>query len=309
MHLVILSHNRPECLRRLLQDVAVPMAQRGMQVTLVDNASGRDVRTLLRAFNDIPNLEILFLGENAGVAKGRNAGFRRSTREIVVYLDDDSLIDPEVLEHVPRRFDAMPDAGILAFRVVHGESGEAQNEHGPACTMVGNFHGAGHAIRKEVLDQAGYLDETCFFGAEEVELSMHALVGGWKTVYVPDLLVRHFSVPRSGTDRVRRRVHWARNYAMVLFRYLPPRVAALFTARLLASYLWWGFKDLKFPAVVLPFAVAHGALRGIRTRNPLPPEGVAFYRNPATRPEIGNVSLMSKLLRHGAAPAYPDRRD
>lgn len=309
MHLVILSHNRLECLQRLLQNVAVPMARQGMQVTLVDNASDQDLRSFLREFKDIPNIEILLLQENAGVAKGRNAGFRRSSREIVVYLDDDALIDTASLEQVPRRFDGMPDAGIIAFRVVHGVSGEAQNEHGPACTMVGNFHGAGHAIRREVLDQVGYLDETCFFGAEEVELSMHALVRGWKTVYVPDLVVRHFSIPRSGSDRVRRRVYWARNYAMVLFRYLPPGVAALFTTRLLASYLWWGFKDLKFPAIVLPFAVAHGALRGIRTRNPLPAEGVAFYRNPATRPEIGNVSLMSKLFRRGAVQAYPDHRE
>lgn len=300
MHLVILSHNRLECLRRLLQDVATPMAERGVQVTLVDNGSDQDVQAFLRDFEESTNIDILLLQQNAGVAKGRNAGFRRSSREIVVYLDDDALIDPAVLEQVPQRFDEMPDAGIVAFRVVHGVSGDAQNEHGPACTVVGNFHGAGHAIRRTVLDQIGYLDETCFFGAEEIELSMRALVRGWKTVYHPDLVVRHFSIPRRGADRVRRRVHWARNYAMVLFRYLPPGLAALFTTRLLVSYLWWGFRDLKFPAVVLPFAVAHGALRGLRTRNPLPAEGVAFYKNPATRPEIGNVSLMSKIFRRNA---------
>jgi GT2 family glycosyltransferase len=91
-----------------------------------------------------------------------------------------------------------PSAGALAFRVVHGDSGEPQNEHGRARVRVGNFHGAGHAIRRSALDVAGHLDESCFFGAEEVEFAMRLLSCGMTTVYTPDLEARHFNFTRAG---------------------------------------------------------------------------------------------------------------
>jgi len=296
MQVVVLSHNRLDCLPGLVRDLLIPAAQQGVQITVVDNGSEKPVQEFLHTACCGQNPKVIFVGQNVGVARGRNLGFRCSNREFVVYLDDDALMDFGTLARVPPTFDEIPDAGILAFRIVHGETGLAQNDHGERRKMVGNFHGAGHAIRRKVFDDAGYLDELCFFGAEEIELSMRALTKGWKTIFVPEIVVRHFSLPRTGATRTQRRVEWARNYAMVLFRYLPQKIALLFTMRLLVSYLWWGVKDLKWGAVALPYAVANGAMRGIRTKNTLPADGVRFYHDPATRPEIGNVGIVSKIL-------------
>jgi GT2 family glycosyltransferase len=296
LQVVVLSHNRQDSLPTLVRELLIPAARLGVQITIVDNGSENPVREFLEASCRDEHIDMIFVGSNAGVAGGRNLGFRRSNREFVVYLDDDALMDIGTLEKVPLIFDEMPDAGILAFRVVHGETGLAQNDHGEIRAMVGNFHGAGHAIRRKLFNEVGFLDERCFFGAEEIELSMRALTKGWKTVFVPEILVRHFSISRAGATRTRRRIEWARNYAMVLFRYLPRRTATLFTMRLLLSYIWWGIKDLKWASFALPYAVANGAIRGMRSRNPLPADGVRFYRDPATRPEIGNVAILSKCV-------------
>src|SRR4030067_3829255 len=130
LQLVILSHNRPDCLQRLIDELLLPAADCGAQVTVVDNASGPEVQKFLAQYAEKPNLEIIPLNENLGVAKGRNKGFSCSQRKYIAYLDDDSMMKLEDLASVPQLFDENPDAGILAFRVVHGLTGEPQNEHG-----------------------------------------------------------------------------------------------------------------------------------------------------------------------------------
>jgi hypothetical protein len=69
----------------------------------------------------------------------------------------------------------------------------------------------------------------------------------------------------------------------------------MFSIRLLASYLIGGLKEIKFGAVFLFPAMIHGARKGLNSSNQLAAAGVAFYVNPNTRPELGNVSLLSKI--------------
>jgi GT2 family glycosyltransferase len=297
IQLVVLSHNRMDRLPVLLHELLLPAASRGVEVTIVDNASEPAVREFLDEFSGTNNLDIVFSEENSGVAKGRNLGFRRSQREFAVYLDDDSMMHMEALERVPQIFDEIADVGVLAFQVVHGFSGQLQNEHGAERVEVGNFHGAGHAIRRTVFERIGYLDEACFFGAEEIEFTMRALANGIKTLFVPEILVEHFSMPRVSNERLYRSLYWVRNYAMVLFRYLPPRIALLFSFRLLVSHLISTFHTCKLAMPLIPLAMTAGALKGTASRNPLTAQGVAFYRDPNTRPELGNVSILSKLRR------------
>jgi GT2 family glycosyltransferase len=216
----------------LFQEVLLPAARQNVQVTVVDNASERPVHEVLYKYRRVPNIEIVFNTENIGASGGRNTGFERTNREYCICIDDDSLISVELLERIPVWFEKLPNAGILAFRVIHGTSGEEQNKHGDSVRRVACFHGAGFAIRKEVFEKVGYWDDTVFWGGDELEYSMRVCLHHYTTIYVPDIVVMHFSMPRGGNENVKRRIMWARHYAMVLFRYLPPSTASLFAFRL-----------------------------------------------------------------------------
>ena len=176
-------------------------------------------------------------------------------------------------------------------------TGDLQNGYNQT-EIVGNFHGAGHAIRRSLIQKVGYLDEDCFFGGEELEFSMRALVAGMNTIYTPEIEVKHYNLERSGSHLIKRRIYWARNYAMVLFRYLPFMTASLFSGRLLLSYITSGISTIKLAVIFLPPAMLIGCIMGLLSRNPLDTAGVAFYSLASTRPEIGNVSVYSKILRH-----------
>lgn len=294
IQLVILSYNRLDCLPRLFEELLLPAAKLEVLVTFIDNNSDLELQRFLEKYLNIPNIEIVINNENFGVAKGRNIGFKKSNREFIVYLDDDSLIELENLKLISEIFDNMPEAGILAFRIIHGLTENPQNDHGNELTMVGNFHGAGHAIRKDLFQKIGYLDENCFFGAEEIEFSMHALSAGFKTIYTPAIIVRHFSFQRTGKDNFQRRINWARNYSMVLFRYISFFNASLFSFRLLISY---SYHEKNHLIIFLPFAMIQGGIKGLKSRNALNKEAETFYTNPNTRPEIGNVSLFNKIFK------------
>jgi len=281
----------------LFEKVIIPAIQKDVFVTLVDNGSSDELINYLLSFTDVDNLQIIINSKNMGVARGRNIGFKTCTRPYIVYLDDDSMIGMDDLYKIPDIFEKHPEAGILAFRVLYGDSNNSQNEHGNDSIQVANYHGAGHAIRKTLFDEIGYLDEQCFFGAEELEYSMRALSMDKKTIYIPDIIIRHYSLQHKGSVGFKRRYFWARNYAMVLFRYLPIVLAFLFSFRLMISYLWSGFKDRQHISfLILPAGMIKGALIGIITKRTLSVQGIQFYSNPATRPEIGNISLFKKII-------------
>ena len=295
IQLVVLSYNRPDCLPALFDRLLLPAAANNVQITFIDNASDRKVKNYIMQHCNQKNFDFILNEENLGVAKGRNAGFKKTDREFSVYLDDDSLMDLKALEAVPPLFDKSPEIGILAFKVVHGTTGALQNPHGDKMCLVGNFHGAGHAIRRSVFETIGYLDETCIFGGEELEFSMRACGKNIQTIYTPEIVVYHYSMRRAGKALWQRRYYWSRNYSMVLYRYLPSDIAFLFSVRLLCSYVFSALKDIGIAASLLPVAVASGAYKGLTSRNPLGENGVAFYKNPETRPELGNVSLLKKI--------------
>lgn len=298
VHLVILSHNRLDCLPRLFNELLLPAHAKGIEITVIDNHSDENVRDFLTRMSNTSGISVIFNESNLGVARGRNIGFKRSQRDFIVYLDDDSVMELASLSRVSELFDKNPNAGILAFRVIQGITQDPQNDFGLEEKLVGNFHGAGHAIRRAVFEQIGYLDEACFFGAEELEFSMRTSCIGMHTLYTPDLVVNHYNIERHGPISMQRRLYWAQNYTMVLFRYLPFYWALLFSSRLFVSYI----VNLKTKQVVtaflMPSLMIRGSIRGLFSRKLLSDSLIGFYTDPQTKPDLGNVSLLSKLKQH-----------
>jgi hypothetical protein len=124
---------------------------------------------------------------------------------------------------------------------------------------------------------------------------MRAFRAGMKTVFVPDIEVRHFSRKPLVCRRLRLAVTESYSFTMTLFRYLPIATASLFSLRLLAAYMWHRSVDHKTGLLLLPFATMWGAARGLAGRQLLDAEGVEFYSSATTRPKYGNVPLWDSV--------------
>lgn len=297
--IVILSHNR-------LADLSINVhnfleKQNGIcefQIIIVDNASTDGTQDFLLLLNkQHPQIEIVLNENNLGVGGGRNTGFTQADRDYIVALDDDSRISIEDLRHIPDLFDKHPEAGILAFRVIHLASGEEQNPHGNQMCEIANHHGAGFAFRRSVYESIGGIDEECNFGAEELDFAIRTYDQGWKILYTPEITVYHNNFKRkSGLDQFRRtrRVY---NNVRIYCKYFPVWMATRNSTRyfLLAIRTWissYGLSDIQD----LFGAFFQGYIAGMSNRKLVSTKTRRYYNNPNLRPEFGNVPLFYKIF-------------
>ena len=58
-----------------------------------------------------------------GLSRAYNNGVRRTTGEILVFTDDDCLVEPDWITNIVKAFDAEPDGDLLYGRVVAAGDG------------------------------------------------------------------------------------------------------------------------------------------------------------------------------------------
>jgi GT2 family glycosyltransferase len=288
---VVLSHNRIDEIKKNLLGLIELLPE--IELIVVDNASTDGSKEFLRktALGN-KSIKLILNDENTGVALGRNAGFKLASREFVLCLDDDSCMSKNDLTKIPDLFNQHNAAGILAFKVCHALTGDAQNNHGDQPVAVANFHGAGHAIKKEIFNKIGLLDELCTFGGEEFDFSVRAHAAGYETIYVPSVIVLHNSFYRPdkmGADRV---LKWAYNYCRVLFKNFPILTAFLFSIRYMFDLTRYSISKYGFIfSTKLLLSATSGMVNGLSGHCQVPQQTILFYNNPYLRPQYGNVPL------------------
>lgn len=94
---------------------ATANAQSPYNLYLVDNGS-KDAT--LEYFKQVKDAKVIHLGENGGVAKGKNAGFQEALKndslQYIVFLDNDVIMPERWLDRMRQIMDGNPDIGILS---------------------------------------------------------------------------------------------------------------------------------------------------------------------------------------------------
>jgi GT2 family glycosyltransferase len=205
------------------------------EIILVDNnADGADRAGMLGGLHG----KCVVLGGNLGVTGGRNAGILAASGDILVFVDDDSLVEGEVglYDRLAVRFDEDPRLAAIAFRSWLREKDISDPTEFPHTDKTLSrdsefetfrFIGAGHALRKTALDETGLYPESFFYGMEEFELSFRLMKAGYRIVYDPSFTVTHM---KTDNGRLVRKEVIERMYANKLFiawRHLPLKEALL----------------------------------------------------------------------------------
>ncbi len=106
-----------------------------------------------------------------GLSRAYNNGVRRTTGEILVFTDDDCLVEPDWITNIVKAFEVEPDGDLLYGRVIAaGESDEdiartpALDLEAPERLAKGEGFkvwgmGANFAARRRLFDRAGFFDE------------------------------------------------------------------------------------------------------------------------------------------------------
>jgi GT2 family glycosyltransferase len=181
------------------------------RVLVVDNGStDGSVGFLRRRF---PQLAIHETGGNLGYAGGNNIALRKPAADIVFLLNPDVVLSPGCLAAIAQAMAGDPTIGIAGCklwypggkviqhaggyithpRAIPGHYGIGEPDEGQHDVVrdVEYVIGAAVAIRRELLERIGVLDEGFFLFFEDVDLCTRALKADYRVVYLPQATAIH----------------------------------------------------------------------------------------------------------------------
>jgi GT2 family glycosyltransferase len=229
--IVIVNYNGGSKLERCVESVF--RFTQNFELIVVDNGS-RDGSDSVIA-KRFPEVIVVKNRENLGFAKASNIGIRMAVAPWVVLLNPDTRVTIDWLDNLLKSADSPDRIGIATPKLLRPDgrtidstgllfdfktgrsrdrgSGEADvgqfdiQEQVPSCCF------ACVAIKREVFEGTGLLDEKMVLYFEDLDYCLRARVGGWNVLYTPKSVVFHERggvTPRSAT----RAQKWAVAYRL-----------------------------------------------------------------------------------------------
>ncbi len=206
---IVLSWNGMDYLEDCL-DAVLSQDYPDLEVIVADNGS-TDGSTDFVA-EHYPQVRLIRNECNLGFAAGNNVGLRAATGDVLVLLNQDTVVRPGWLEALVEALSTDPDIGIVGGKALYPDgtiqhAGGYVNERGGGSHYgyrqedVGQFDqmrdvdyvtGAALAITRQALQAIGGLDEgfkPAYF--EDVDWCYRARRAGFRVVYVPQAVLIH----------------------------------------------------------------------------------------------------------------------
>jgi GT2 family glycosyltransferase len=254
---VVVTYERPDYVARCL-DHLLAQTRPAREIMVVDSSDGGETARLVEERFPTVAYEVNPLGRGA-TATARNIGYRKTSGDILVFIDDDAFAEPEWLERL-LPFYAEPGVGGVGGRQIRkqpGELAEGLDAIGlllPDGTLTGNFAadpghpldvahllGANMSFRRSAIDRIGGIRDgyagTCI--REETDLCLQVSLAGYRLVYTPDAVVEHVAGPYAKGQRFDLRyAYWGqKNHLILLIRNFGP------TSALVRAYLSTSMRD------------------------------------------------------------------
>jgi GT2 family glycosyltransferase len=197
---VVASRDRPEMVERCLASLRAALRPED-ELVLVDSASADPLAYSNAAARNSARLVRM---DVPGVNRARNAGWRSTTAPLVLFTDDDVVVDVGWADAFADAFARDPSAGFLTGRLdtPEGQTGTVATTEGTEEKVLTPQtrgvlgHGASMAVRRGVLEQIGGWDDALgaggrFRSAPELDVFDRVFAAGWTGRYVPSSLAEH----------------------------------------------------------------------------------------------------------------------
>jgi GT2 family glycosyltransferase len=200
--IVVVSRNRVALLRRCLESLEKSQGRPTLQVIVVDNGS-TDGSPQLEA--DFPNIRLFRLPKNFGLTKAMNIGWRAAEADYVLFLHDDTEVEPDAIERLAAVLDERADTAAVCPLLVDGEGRPAPQLAdlppdgnfrpaeitGPDPIAVTYPRGAALMLRAFVIKSIRQIDERYGQFGSDADLAAHIRTGSRKILLVPQARAKH----------------------------------------------------------------------------------------------------------------------
>jgi len=214
---IICTYNREKYICPLLESLAAnDLSKSEYEILLVDNNCQDHTREVCQQFAaSHPDISFRYVVETEqGLSAARNCGIREAKGELIVYVDDDALVDANYLSSYVRYFNANAQVMALGGPIEPLYETQEPDWMSPYTRALltawmnygdhpreyprGRYPGGGNAAyRKVVFEQVGLFNTnlgrkgSSLMASEEKDIfdKMHAL--GMKVMYIPEPVLHH----------------------------------------------------------------------------------------------------------------------
>ncbi len=220
---MILCWNNRELIANCLQSIYAGTHRTEMEIIVCDNGSVDGSLELLRSL--YPEVRVIENGRNLGFGKGNNVGIRASGGDLILLLNQDTIVHDGALDDWVRFAAAHPEAGAFGCQVLNRD-GSSQGCARPFPTIrrswiaalylrsLGRLSdaflsdtymgwkgdveraidwqaGCAVLVRAGLLKQLGGFDEQFYFYGEDVDLCHRIWRAGYPILYAPQVRITH----------------------------------------------------------------------------------------------------------------------
>jgi GT2 family glycosyltransferase len=221
LSIVIVNYNAREHLVNCLQSLVRDRPAIEHEIVVVDNGSSdQSADSVSAAF---PGVTVVKLPENVGFAAGNNAGIRASRGDLLLLLNNDTLVPAGGIDSLVRTLAAHPDAAVAGPRLVDRD-GRPELSFGPMISPLGELRqklatvlyrrgiaavsswvdretrrehyvdwvsGACLLVHRGDAEAVGLLDERYFLYTEDVDFCAAIRARGRKVLFTPAAEIVH----------------------------------------------------------------------------------------------------------------------
>ncbi|SFO87159.1 glycosyltransferase family 2 protein [Hydrogenimonas thermophila] len=246
--LVIATYNRASFLKQTLDNVLEYQNELNKIFVINNNSQDNTMDILIEYEKKSPKIKVFNMDKNLGAPGGKNIGLKESKADVVIVLDDDAIFcSYNPIKEIINIFKQEKDLGIIQFKIINYQTkkilnyefpGKLPEKNGDKEFYTGYFIGAGHAIKREMLEKVGYYPDDFFYAHEELDLSYRAINNGYKIKYYPKVAIYHKKAPGGRLSPKEVIKHNFRNRLIMNYKYLPLKY------RIINNSLWF-LKTLK----------------------------------------------------------------
>jgi N-acetylglucosaminyl-diphospho-decaprenol L-rhamnosyltransferase len=267
LSIVIVSWNVLDLLRACLQSIYASHGGMDLEVIVVDAGSEDGSPEMVRA--DFPEARLIARRDNVGFPKGNNLGLSEARGRHMLLLNPDTEVIGDALAMLVHFMDEHADVGAAGGQLLNPDGSVQSSRRRFPTVATGAFEstwlqpiaprrlladyyaedisdvetadvdwlvGACLIVRREVVEQVGYLDEAYFMYSEELDWCRRIKEAGWRVVYMPKARFVHHIGKSSEQAITERHINFQRAKLRYYRKFHGRTAAAFLRAILLLNY-------------------------------------------------------------------------